>query len=298
VDEKREEQIDSTRENLETDRRRFITYREFVYLVIASIVAVFGCMGLWSWRSANVASSSWWASHKEQLDQGVSDFVAAAGNLKDGSGQIKPSLVALTATEQEATGAVGDIRKDSIPEISRELRGLGRIETGLTDTTAELKDAISVFKDKGGDNLDESKKVFRALTAVVNDSNDTINKKIGPEIVTAVKATTTLMGKYGTTADEATGMVKAISEKSGKTVDQINAWIADPRWGKILDNFVTTSEAAALTAKNISKFSKISIIVSILSRAASALIPGLLNRASPPPSSRPWFTWKPILANS
>lgn len=128
---------------------------------------------------------------------------------------------------------------------------------------------------------------------MVNDTNASVNKTLVPELAKSMEATRILMGKYGLAADDAREVVKQLALKLGKSIDATAALIIagkgtiDASTALIVDlhNDIhgATKELPGIardvhkTTTNISRFSKVSIVVSLLSRLLSSIIPGLLN---------------------
>jgi len=224
-------------------------------------------------RRRLAASAAYDESLKAMIDSGAS----AIAHVEQGAAHLEG-----VAAEAEAR----------LPQLFDDVHLASRSAAGemlaLRNTTAQLSTT--------------SKQIGDAVAALVSHSDATINEQLAPEIANAVKATTLLLSKYGLTADEATAAIRLASEKSGKTIEELTKQIADPRWALAADNLVAASGEmkSALadihkdlhdtlkqmpsiasnvekTSRNISRFSKVSIIAGIISNLANGLIPALLH---------------------
>lgn len=286
IDYKREE---ARRYRMETSKERAILYREWGYFVLVILIAGMFIWAMYAFKmTQNVVGTAnakliTIADRFDGIASKIEDKIDAvdiAGLSKDGREavvELKGAIFDLRATERELPGLVIDVRQEIV--------GLSR---GVQALTLEARSQI---KQEGD-----------ATAKLINDSNVSVNEKLIPEITNAVKATNVLMEKYGLTADEATATLKMAAEKSGKTLDEINKQVANPKWSETADNIAATTGEMNLmvkdlhtdthdtmkvmphimqqvdkTATNISKFSKISIIAGIISNLANGFIPGLLH---------------------
>lgn len=264
---------DRTREELETSKQRAIVYREWAYFGMAGLFCLMMVWALWSWKQTNNMVA---ASHAK-----LDTIIDRLGEKLDAVQIERFNVLVTSGNELIASG------KDRVDELGQTERELTALVTDTRRNTGRLTDSVITRMDRVQDNLD-------SLRAVTDQTASTV-KQLGD-------ATERLMSRYGLTADEATQAIRTASEKTGLSMDELKRQIADPRWQKAADNLVAaTGEAdrtlvdfhaqmnATLaempgiardvhkTTTTISRFARISIVTSIISRLAAAFIPGLLN---------------------
>lgn len=208
--------------------------------------------------------------------------------LKDLHNDVTTSVVS-GQTTANAYGAVAESTVDTLQN---------HVNPGIDRSTGQIASSLKALTASTTAAIDESKAGITEL----KDTVTAVKTDLVPSLVTAINATNTLVSKFGLTADEATEAIKLASEKTGKSIDELNKQIADPRWGQAADNLVSITKHADetvvdmhtdlhntmaempgiakdihKTTTNISRYSKISIITSIISRLASSFIPGFLN---------------------
>jgi hypothetical protein len=177
----------------------------------------------------------------------------------------------------DLNGTTTTIKAQTIPEINLGLASLRSEIAALRMATEAVTDAVHTQSSEAAAlQSDLRTKTLPALNDSIRHTDDSVNTVLVPRIATSVESLAALMGKYGLTADEATAVLKQFKEKSGLSQDEVNALIADPRWSQMMDEALATFKSVAKTSKTVASYSKISIIVSLFSRVASSLIPGLL----------------------
>lgn len=207
--------------------------------------------------------------------------------LKDLHNDVTTSVVS-GQTTANAYGAVAEQTVDTLQN---------HVNPGIDRSTGEVARSLKALTASTTAAIDESKAGIRELKGAIT----AVKTDLVPSLVSAINATNKLVDKFGLTVDEATEAIKIASEKTGKSIDELNRQIADPRWGQAADNLVKATGSADLTledfhsdlhatmsqwphitaqidktATNISRFSKISIIAGIVSNLANGFIPGLL----------------------
>jgi hypothetical protein len=278
IDYQKQEEL---RYRMETSKERAILIRNWIYTAIALIVTVMLVWALWSWKAANNMAGATSAKLNGILDKLDSKInTLQTENINGVLAEVQGAIADLRKTERELPGLVTDVRQE-IVGLSRTVQG--RLVT-LDSVMAESRNQIK-------QNGDETARLIRRT-----------NDEVLPSITDAVRATNTLMAKFGATADEAALAIKSASEKTGRSIDELNKQIADPRWGQAADNLVTATDTANLalsdfhtdlhdtmkqmphimaqvdkTATNIRKFSKVSIVAGIISNLANGFIPGFLH---------------------
>lgn len=276
---------EAIREKLETSAQRANLWSKREKTVILGAIAGL-CITLMvaaiiiTWNLVP-ALDAWKKSSKASAEE-VPKAISAATNVLVSGGKQLEVLGTKGAIALEKVGAVADtLNAETVPAATNTIRQLGNATEKAGSNTADISravvDAINELKKQEDMNGSAVASSLAELSKFVSSTNASVNEKLVPEIVRGVQASTKVMERFAVSADEATGLLKQVSEKSGKSLDEINRWITDPRWSKMLDEWLAVSGNVERTSANISKFSKVSIIVSLLSRAASALIPGLLN---------------------
>lgn len=286
IDYKREE---ARRYRMETSKERAILYREWGYFVLVVLIAAMFIWAMYAFKmTQNVVGTAnakliTLADRFDDIAQKFEDKIDAvdiAGLSKDGREavvELKGAISDLRITERELPELVRDVRQETV--------GLSRSVQALT------LEARSQIKQEGD-----------ATAKLISDSTSSVNEKLVPSLVKAVDGVAILEEKFGLTASEAATAIKIASEKTGKSIDEINKQISDPRWGQAADNLVAATGTANLTlvdfhkdlhdtmkqmptiatdiektTHNIAKFSKITIVAGIISNLANSILPGLLH---------------------
>jgi hypothetical protein len=256
-------------------------------VVLVYVVIYYGVPAVKDWSAASRAS----ADGVPTIVRGFDQTIAGLNDEKNG-------LPAMLQAGRDTLLQVKDTVKTQNGTLSDVGRGLVGAVGQLQSTTKQIGDRADTVVQHGGEQasilaasatkaIDELPPTTTRLRRAIDNTTDSLNLSttlpdgtvqpgLLPATVRAINGVNTLVSKTGMTADEATSMIKQLSEKSGKTQDEINAWIVDPRNGQILDNIVKTTGYMAKTGKAISDFSRITIISTILSRLLAAIVPGVL----------------------
>lgn len=267
---------EALRYRMETSKERSILIRNWAYTVISIIVAVMLIWALWSWRAVNNMTGATQAKLNGILDKLDSKIdTLDTKNANDVLIEVKGAVADLRKTERELPGLIIDLRQE-IVGLSRGVQArLQTLDGGMLESQRQIK--------QNGD----------ATAAMVARSDASVNDKLLPAVTESVKATNVLMAKFGATADEAAAAIRLASEKTGKSIDELNKVIANTNDVVLTANATLVDVHTDLhdtmkqmphvmaqvdkTATNISKFSKISIIAGIISNLANGFIPGLLH---------------------
>lgn len=257
---------DPIRQRLETSKQRARVWREWGYFALTALVGVVLIMSMLTFRATQ-------------------QMVGAT------NAEIKTTVVEIRgiAADIRSQVALVDVARVNrrVDDVGDSLAELNRLITSVRGQSERLTSASVARINQLGENL-------ASLQGVTDEAQRAIAK--------LTTATTTLVDKYGLTADEASKAIALASQQTGKSLESLAKQISDPRWGEAADKLVaTTGEANATlvdfhkymnetmaelpgiardvhkTTTNISRYSRISIVVSIISRLAGAFIPGLLN---------------------
>lgn len=221
-------------------------------------------------------------------------FEASAKQTEDVTGNVASASARLDRIAEKIEGRVDRILDNAESATAH-----------LDSASLEVEQRLPVIFNRFGSIGTEGGKLIAESRPLVTKNLTTLNtnqEALGRAIETLTTATVTLVNKYGLTADEATKAIALASKQTGLSLEALAKQISDPRWGLAADRLVAaTGEANGIlvdfrkgmnevlvelpgiakdihkTTTNISRYSRISIVVSIISRLASAFIPGLLN---------------------
>ena len=267
---------EALRYRMETSKERSILIRNWLYTVMAVIVCVMLVWALYAWKMANNMAGTTSANFNN-LIVNASGVVSRLETVAD---KLEKKIDAVDTSKANQLIDAGTKAVNGLPPIEREL---ANAVSDLRQQTSLISRSASTAVEKVGDVADEARAQIHsngtATANLVNDSNASVNQKLVPEVVEAMKATRILMDKYGLTADEATEAIKQASVQTGKSVDELNKTIIDFHGDlhNTMKEWPTIAKDVEKTTHNISKFSKISIIAGIVSNLANGFLPGLLH---------------------